>query len=87
MAMSKRFLSTPSVWRATKCFDETDYIEEISIHALRVEGDAELRFAEIVKSISIHALRVEGDYSMLKRRRELEISIHALRVEGDSFTS
>ena len=34
----------------------------ISIHALRVEGDCELRFnwsAELI--ISIHALRVEGD--------------------------
>ena len=36
----KRFLSTPSGWRATKAF-LIDSVEEygISIHALRVEGD------------------------------------------------
>ena len=34
----------------------------ISIHALRVEGDAEVRkMIEFDIKISIHALRVEGD--------------------------
>ena len=57
------FLSTPSGWRATSGF--YDYRKagvEISIHALRVEGDilvAPLHRA--AAKISIHALRVEGD--------------------------
>ena len=34
------FQSTPSVWRATVRDLEGEYIEVISIHALRVEGDA-----------------------------------------------
>ena len=35
-----RFLSTPSAWRATRQVDEARRIAEISIHALRMEGDA-----------------------------------------------
>ena len=34
---------------------------EISIHALRVEGDAEMDHTRALAEISIHALRVEGD--------------------------
>ena len=33
----------------------------ISIHALRVEGDAQIIRVLDIKDISIHALRVEGD--------------------------
>ena len=33
------FLSTPSGWRATPAFPPIVLIGEISIHALRVEGD------------------------------------------------
>ena len=56
------FLSTPSGWRATYelTFECTNY--DISIHALRVEGD--LSPCDVPLSavcISIHALRVEGD--------------------------
>mgnify|MGYP006927231158 CR=1 FL=1 len=59
---------------------------EISIHALRVEGDL---FALLLHSksaeISIHALRVEGDMKGIYQELYLnEISIHALRVEGDT---
>ena len=36
---------------------------QISIHALRVEGDGEPGYQPIVQTfISIHALRVEGDF-------------------------
>ena len=34
---------------------------EISIHALREEGDAKTVYKWIVNAISIHALREEGD--------------------------
>ena len=33
------FLSTPSVWRATNQTDDMNKNHDISIHALRVEGD------------------------------------------------
>ena len=56
------FLSTPSARRATASILLDDDRAEISIHALREEGDssAEADFAG-VKHISIHALREEGD--------------------------
>ena len=40
----KQFLSTPSGWRATldKIYEHVLSDEQISIHALRVEGDAVL---------------------------------------------
>ena len=57
---------------------------EISIHALRVEGDS-MREVVTLKEyyISIHALRVEGDSDRRSATVFLQISIHALRVEGD----
>ena len=36
--------------------------EEISIHALREEGDTEMYKVDNHKIISIHALREEGDH-------------------------
>ena len=56
---------------------------KISIHALRVEGDAGVSIRYYHRQISIHALRVEGDWARLYNRCYLRISIHALRVEGD----
>ena len=57
---------------------------EISIHALRVEGDPDLYIMQRGGWISIHALRVEGDDDQgLHRCGRVAISIHALRVEGD----
>ena len=57
---------------------------DISIHALRVEGDSnkEMFRYELIW-ISIHALRVEGDETDRQLRGRIMISIHALRVEGD----
>ena len=61
---------------------------EISIHALRVEGDEMDLWAAVLKlMISIHALRVEGDGSGVNSVDAFSISIHALRVEGDAITS
>ena len=57
-----RFLSTPSGWRATFGLNVWCEYKQISIHALRVEGDVfEPLFLHCRACISIHALRVEGD--------------------------
>ena len=55
------FLSTPSGWRATDNGVTFWRNGDISIHALRVEGDIVGTFDEADGMISIHALRVEGD--------------------------
>ena len=55
------FLSTPSARRATKSVKRSNKQTEISIHALREEGDARIRAAKRRRMISIHALREEGD--------------------------
>ena len=55
------FLSTPSGWRATTHPVDVVVQKIISIHALRVEGDARLYRGVLISRISIHALRVEGD--------------------------
>ena len=58
--------------------------EQISIHALREEGDLMFldEFDHIIK-ISIHALREEGDPHCPGSPPGETISIHALREEGD----
>ena len=60
----------------------------ISIHALRGEGDIVFQVFSMVRQISIHALRGEGDVT---RNRDTVatalISIHALRGEGDAENS
>ena len=82
---SSAFLSTPSARRATCAGLSRPAGFAISIHALREEGDHEMKcqYAEMQK-ISIHALREEGDRPARRRRISLPcISIHALREEGD----
>ena len=67
-----------------KGFRKKVIVYQISIHALRVEGDGnaeDKRVAQLL--ISIHALRVEGDEFLFGHGRVVLISIHALRVEGD----
>ena len=59
---TKRFLSTPSARRATRAQDGFYGTEEISIHALREEGDMFIGNFAVTRFISIHALREEGDY-------------------------
>ena len=59
-------------------------MSEISIHALREEGDHFLVVKEqVIGGISIHALREEGDDDDLIYCEAKDISIHALREEGD----
>ena len=55
------FLSTPSARRATHNVDGAKRHRNISIHALREEGDSCILFEELLDLISIHALREEGD--------------------------
>ena len=55
----------------------------ISIHSLRVEGDATRAREPTDDAISIHSLRVEGDPTRSAEERQTAISIHSLRVEGD----
>ena len=60
-AYRKRFQSTPSAWRETS---ETKALQKeaiISIHSLRMEGDAYSEEGFCHLSISIHSLRMEGD--------------------------
>ena len=59
-----KFLSTPSARRATSGITDilTHYFE-ISIHALREEGDPDFFYSHTFRHISIHALREEGDAS------------------------
>ena len=56
-----QFLSTPSARRATKTPRLWYTRGDISIHALREEGDEMLPEEEDDHAISIHALREEGD--------------------------
>ena len=57
----RTFLSTPSARRATKELRLPARTAQISIHALREEGDRGLAGACSKSQISIHALREEGD--------------------------
>ena len=58
---------------------------DISIHALREEGDPCSDARRGKRRISIHALREEGDLPENVSCVGLLISIHALREEGDLF--
>ena len=78
-----RFLSTPSARRATHEPKYEYKVTDISIHALREEGDADSGSDRTGRPISIHALREEGDLVGALERVYGGISIHALREEGD----
>ena len=56
---------------------------DISIHALREEGDLDALALFLPIVISIHALREEGDGRPANLITRQQISIHALREEGD----
>ena len=61
------FLSTPSARRATLCRVYRSIRRDISIHALREEGDlGGVEEPSSSATISIHALREEGDERRLK---------------------
>ena len=81
----KRFLSTPSGWRATVL--RVQYRFSAVYFYPRPPGGGRLHLlcgGHIVFGISIHALRVEGDScGNTDFIQHVRISIHALRVEGD----
>ena len=62
-AWSMLFLSTPSARRATQAVLRRMRLPDISIHALREEGDYSCDGDGPQERISIHALREEGDAS------------------------
>ena len=62
MTAVNEFLSTPSARRATEREAWLEKTMEISIHALREEGDQGSRPDRQAHAISIHALREEGDW-------------------------
>ena len=62
----EKFLSTPSARRATPGHTRQLSNAQISIHALREEGDrAEVQLSLADRDISIHALREEGDLNRI----------------------
>ena len=67
------------------CAVDTPPGKNISIHALREEGDHDVSFVGQCDFISIHALREEGDIKPYNSEKNEWISIHALREEGDEF--
>ena len=78
------FLSTPSARRATTLLLAAVEEPDISIHALREEGDAEMLF-EIERKEYFYPRPPRGGRPIwvLSRLDSREISIHALREEGD----
>ena len=82
----RRFLSTPSGWRATIKVINHRIADLISIHALRVEGDLFVKILWLVNNLFLstpsgwRATRDNYIYRCI-----VGISIHALRVEGDAL--
>ena len=58
---TRTFQSTPSAWRETSAPKEITKNIDISIHSLRMEGDAIFIYNWYIVCISIHSLRMEGD--------------------------
>ena len=82
---SERFLSTPSARRATLHPAECHLLPEISIHALREEGDLDV-LPLMLSGVNFYPRPPRGGRpgGQAQHRRLLRISIHALREEGDS---
>ena len=78
------FLSTPSGWRATLYPNRQKYGIQISIHALRVEGD-EGKNGDGTEGRNFYPRPPGGGRrtTYIKAKCVRPISIHALRVEGD----
>ena len=84
MLLSKKFLSTPSARRATQHDFHVWRIHDISIHALREEGDliTLMGLWAIKQFLSTpSARRATKQFAQLVL--DVAISIHALREEGD----
>ena len=81
----RSFLSTPSARRATITDRAVRYLQTISIHALREEGDvcAIYDISELISFLSTPSARRATERSGPQEAQEA-ISIHALREEGDA---
>ena len=82
------FLSTPSARRATVHLVFRVQAADISIHALREEGDLETMAFHSSGRISIHALREEGDsctWSFASRQQIFLSTPSARRATHDRF--
>ena len=75
------FLSTPSARRATQQPERMGDRHQISIHALREEGDQKGHTERRRQAISIHALREEGD-SPYRPRRALRTNFYPRPPRG-----
>ena len=82
-----KFLSTPSARRATRAGHIAAHFGNISIHALREEGDlrAGRSAAEAAEFLSTPSAR-RATPVLPEQSIRYEISIHALREEGDRIT-
>ena len=81
------FLSTPSARRATKALTDVASDTDISIHALREEGDSITGndvFTKL-KFLSTPSAR-RATQPKPEEKEKVKISIHALREEGDPGT-
>ena len=78
------FQSTPSAWRETRSPVLSLDLDPISIHSLRLVGDAiPIRDAPDAY-FSLHSLRMEVDDRLsITTICRICISIHSLRMEGD----
>ena len=84
--MYNEFLSTPSARRATILQAVRARMEQISIHALREEGDqnAESTVQGLTNFYPRPPRGGRRDYRLVKLAK-FDISIHALREEGDHW--
>ena len=79
------FLSTPSARRATTPCCRISLTKEISIHALREEGDGSVLYDLFLALGFLSTPSARRATSAAKSDAfDIEISIHALREEGDS---
>ena len=81
------FLSTPSARRATKALTDVASDTDISIHALREEGDSQ-KTEERGQHIYFYPRPPRGGrrWSFCAGLALHQISIHALREEGDDLS-
>ena len=80
------FLSTPSGWRATNLISLCEACHNISIHALRVEGDGP-GLGDIINAFIFLSTPSgwRATHKAIAAKIGMNISIHALRVEGDGM--
>ena len=84
-ACNKKFLSTPSARRATEASGGLSGQHQISIHALREEGDEQKKAhdGDLYQFLSTPSVRRATSRVVAGGSCLVRISIHALREEGD----